>query len=186
MAYQGLNAFTADGLIRLAPNDPDAAGLMARYPGRYRISTPEEAAPYIVQLGREGNPFTVTAPVESTAASAYAQSYLTGVSLREAAAAGEGSPLVGIPTSSGISNIGLVAGIGATAAAFPYEETSPHANPAFLAALKGYAETAYGSVDLGITRFSSAALVNGKSGIRMGQMERIVVPAWANREGKPF
>lgn len=33
----GLSGFNTDGTVRLAPNDPDAAGLMAKYPGKYRI-----------------------------------------------------------------------------------------------------------------------------------------------------
>lgn len=35
--YEGLSGFNKDGTLRLAANDPDAAGLMAKYPGRYRI-----------------------------------------------------------------------------------------------------------------------------------------------------
>jgi hypothetical protein len=35
--YGGLSGFNTDGTLRLAPNDPDAASLMAKYPGRYRV-----------------------------------------------------------------------------------------------------------------------------------------------------
>lgn len=35
--FEGLSGFNTDGTLRLAPNDPDAQGLMAKYPGRYKI-----------------------------------------------------------------------------------------------------------------------------------------------------
>lgn len=55
-----------------------------------------------------------------------------------------------------------------------------------LEALRSFAETAYGSVNLGYVRRSSEVLVNEPSGIRPGTMERIVLPEWARRErGSP-
>jgi hypothetical protein len=35
--FEGLSGFNTDGTLRLAPNDPDAAGLMAKHPGQYRV-----------------------------------------------------------------------------------------------------------------------------------------------------
>jgi len=56
-----------------------------------------------------------------------------------------------------------------------------------LAILHSYAESVYGSVDLGVLRRSSEVLENEPSGIRPGTMERIVIPAWArNQRGSPI
>lgn len=35
--FEGLSGFNTDGTLRLAPNDPDAAKLMAAHPGQYRV-----------------------------------------------------------------------------------------------------------------------------------------------------
>lgn len=45
--YAGLSGFGQNGMLRLSPTDPDAAGLMAKYPGRYEITSPQAAAPYL-------------------------------------------------------------------------------------------------------------------------------------------
>lgn len=190
MATDGLSGFGADGLLRLAPNDPDAAYLMAKYPGRYRFTTVEEAAPYILELGVQGNPFSAVAAIPGPVADRYGEAYLSGLTIREAAAsAANADPLSTIPHSSGISNIQSL-GIGNAAVSLgddPGGGFDPSNLVAGVDTLKAYAQTVYGSADsLGVTRFSSLALENNKSGIRMGQMPRIVVPPWANREGMPY
>ena len=38
--YEGLSGFNRNGTLRLAASDPDAAGLMAKYPGQYTIGSP--------------------------------------------------------------------------------------------------------------------------------------------------
>jgi hypothetical protein len=49
-SYQGLSGFdAATGKPRLSPNDPDAAGLMARNPGMYAMTSQEEAMKYLPQ-----------------------------------------------------------------------------------------------------------------------------------------
>jgi len=56
-----------------------------------------------------------------------------------------------------------------------------------LAILHSFAESIYGSSDLGVVRYSSEVLENEPTGIRPGTMERIVIPAWARRErGSPL
>lgn len=186
MAVDGLSGFGSDGVLRLAPNDPDAAYLMAKYPGRYRFTTPEEAAPYVVQLGREGNPFSVVASIPGPVADTYTSSYLSGVRLGQAERSTGMSTIdsseSSIPTSSGFGSPGYMLNLGDD----PGGGFNPQAIPDGIAQLHSYALGAYGSTELGMTRFSSQALEQNKSGIRMGQMPRIVVPAWANREGKPF
>jgi hypothetical protein len=52
--YEGLSGFGQNGMLRLAPNDPDAAGLMAKYPGRYEMTSPQEAAKYLPRFARGG------------------------------------------------------------------------------------------------------------------------------------
>ena len=42
--YEGLSGVSRSGKIRLAPNDPDAPSLMARYPHLYEMTTAEQAA----------------------------------------------------------------------------------------------------------------------------------------------
>lgn len=189
MAINGLSGFGADGMLRLAPNDPDAAYLMAKYPGRYRFTTPQEAAPYVVQLGVEGNPFTPVAAIPGPIHDQYMNAYLSGRTIAQAAAAtGIVDPLSVIPHSSGISNIESL-GIGSTALAIaddPGSGFDPANVQAGVATLKAFGLMVYGSESIGNTRFSSLALENNKSGIRMGQMPRIVVPPWANRTGMPY
>lgn len=189
MALDGLSGFGINGMLRLAPNDPDATYLMAKYPGRYYITPPQEAAPYIVQLGVEGNPFTPVAAIPGPVHDQYMSSYLTGLTVGQAARAqGSVDPLSTIPHSSGISNIGSL-GTGSTALAIaddPGSGFDPANVQAGVATLKAFAMMVYGSENIGSTRFSSLALENNKSGIRMGQMPRIVVPPWANRNGVPY
>src|SRR6185503_7473085 len=49
-SYSGLSGFDrATGKPRLSPNDPDAAGLMAKNPGMYVMTSPEEAMKYLPQ-----------------------------------------------------------------------------------------------------------------------------------------
>lgn len=43
--YQGLSGFGTNGKLRLAPNDPDAANLMAKYPGLYEITSAQNTLP---------------------------------------------------------------------------------------------------------------------------------------------
>jgi hypothetical protein len=43
-AYSGANHFNRDGTITLAPNDPDAPGLIAKNPGMYRAGGAQEQA----------------------------------------------------------------------------------------------------------------------------------------------
>jgi len=56
-----------------------------------------------------------------------------------------------------------------------------------LAILHAYANSVYGSSDLGVVRRSSEVLENEPSGIRPGTMPRIVIPMWArNERGSPI
>lgn len=56
-----------------------------------------------------------------------------------------------------------------------------------LSALKAFAESVYGSDEMGVIRQSSEVLENEPTGIRPGTMERIVLPAWARRQrGSPL
>lgn len=49
-SYQGLSGFdAATGKPRLSPTDPDAAGLMAKNPGMYAMTSPEEVMKYLPQ-----------------------------------------------------------------------------------------------------------------------------------------
>lgn len=44
---EGLSGFDPEGRVRLSPNDPDASRLLALYPGRYVMTSAEQAAPYL-------------------------------------------------------------------------------------------------------------------------------------------
>lgn len=56
-----------------------------------------------------------------------------------------------------------------------------------LAVIKAYSLSIYGSTELGTVRYSSEVLENEPTGVRPGNMERIVIPSWARRErGSPL
>ena len=56
--FEGASGFNPNGTLRLAANDPDAAALMAKYPGRYEMGTSAGAA-----LAPPPPPPTYTPPV---------------------------------------------------------------------------------------------------------------------------
>lgn len=174
----GLSGFDTSGRLRLSPNDPDAPGLLARYPDRYMITSPEQAAPYLAELQSQGNPTTAAGVYAQTAAAGpVPQSWLGSVA--EAAAATAVAPA--LMDSFNVPHPAYDFATGATAVG-PGAGFNPQNVAAGVAQLRSIAQQIYGSAELGTTRQSSVALENGASGIRPGSMERIVVPAWAARE----
>lgn len=164
--YSGLSGFDPSGKLRLAPNDPDAAYLMQKYPGRYIITSPEQAAPYLAQLMAQGNP--------TTAEGVQRQALNQGVVVPDSwpvlsAAADKGAAVVMMAQNAAVQP-------------GPGQGFNPTQLAAGVATLHAYAQTVYGSINLGNFRYSSVALENGPTGIRPGTMERIVVPGWVARQ----
>jgi len=62
-SYSGLSGFDpVTNQPRLSPNDPDAAGLMAKNPGMYSMTSASEAQKYLPKQFAQGGSLTMTAP----------------------------------------------------------------------------------------------------------------------------
>jgi len=102
---------------------------------------------------------------------------------------GMGSSGFGYPIVGGVpvATAGVMLNPSASVLAGAWTGFDPGDVAGGLAILHSFAESIYGSSDLGVVRYSSEVLENEPTGIRPGTMERIVIPAWARRErGSPL